>query len=180
MTTPTSNVTPAEIIKPGYTTTEFWGLAFVHLLAAIATVFALTNHSFDATRYAPIIPTAALIAAGVGQLAYAQSRAKVKSAVLGALVAATTARGDLTSGNIVQAFGDVAPLVEEVKKLAPEVADAVAAFRAVSRPSPTGPRLIIDGALPVTNVPDDVPLADSELPATGNADTTTVAGTTPQ
>lgn len=71
---------PTQEPKPGYLTTEFWTTLFVHILTLLALVFTLSGHTLKTDKFAALIPSAAVIASAVAQLAYSQSRAKTKAA----------------------------------------------------------------------------------------------------
>lgn len=76
--------------KPGYLTTEFWTTAFIHLLSLIALVWTLSGHTLKTDHFAAVIPSAAVIASAVAQLAYSQSRAKTKAAHVSAFTSWVT------------------------------------------------------------------------------------------
>ncbi len=66
-------------VKPGYLTTEFWTNVLVQLLNVAIQVATLFGHSFNGSTLQPLIPVAALVAAGIAQAYYAHSRAVVKA-----------------------------------------------------------------------------------------------------
>lgn len=73
----------ASPLRPGYLTTEFWTTVLIQLVAAITSIASLFTHTpFDATGLQPLIPVAALVAAGLAQALYSHSRGKVKATAI--------------------------------------------------------------------------------------------------
>jgi hypothetical protein len=73
----------ASPLRPGYLTTEFWTTVLVQVVSAISVFASLFTHTpFDASGLQPLIPVAAVIAAGLAQSFYSHSRGKVKQAAI--------------------------------------------------------------------------------------------------
>lgn len=87
-------------VKPGIQTTEFWTHLLTQFVSAFVIVFTLVFHrSFiDSATINALLPVAAVVAAGISQIAYVISRAHVKAAAHLAQASQTITRVEVTDG----------------------------------------------------------------------------------
>lgn len=106
--------------KPGWATTEFW----VTILTGVLAAAVIVNSNLDSNKLSALIPTAALVMAGVASWAYSHSRAKVK-------VAAVEANSTGTTVGSINVSNDAGMTVVELCYLVIAVAVAVLALVAL-------------------------------------------------
>jgi len=83
-----STTPPAVELKPGYTTTEWWGHVLVLALAFVATILSLVHPGATVPGWvAGWVPVVSTVAALVSQGIYLASRHRLKLAALEQLVA---------------------------------------------------------------------------------------------
>jgi hypothetical protein len=70
---------PAPAVAPGWTTTEFWSTAMVHVVALASVVLTFTTGSDDGIDgVEALIPVVAIVLSGVAHVAYTRSRTRLK------------------------------------------------------------------------------------------------------
>lgn len=70
---------PVPAIAPGWTTTEFWSTAMVHVVALASIVLTFTTGSDDGIDgVEALIPVLALVLSGAAHVAYTRSRTRLK------------------------------------------------------------------------------------------------------
>lgn len=79
------------VIKPGWTTTEFWQTLLVQALTAIVAIGAIFKGNFNLDGVQAVVPAVAVLAAALAQAYYNHSRAVVKAAAQNAAAQAASA-----------------------------------------------------------------------------------------
>ena len=104
------------VVKPGWTTTEFWQTVFVHVIAAVVALGTVVHTNFNLNGLQAIVPTIALVASALAQSVYSHSRATVKSS-------AQTAEAEVkladTAGGSQTVRGEPAPIVIRLTGMEP-------------------------------------------------------------
>jgi hypothetical protein len=113
---------------PGWTTSEFWSMLFVHVIAVVTIVLTFATGSSEGIQGAEaVVPAAALLMSGVAHVAYVRGRVHLKLGHLGRVAGQIEA--DVRA--VEPLARQLAPLVmAEDPALAQRVAAAVAAGRA--------------------------------------------------
>jgi hypothetical protein len=75
----TNQPTPG-VVKPGWTTTEFWQTLLVQALTAIVAIGTMFRSNFNLDGVQAVVPAVAVLAAALAQAYYSHSRAVVKAA----------------------------------------------------------------------------------------------------
>lgn len=71
---------PPGVVKPGWTTTEFWQTLIVHVIAGVVALGTVFHTHFNLNGLQAVVPSVAVFASAVAQGVYSHSRATVKSA----------------------------------------------------------------------------------------------------
>jgi hypothetical protein len=107
MSNPLSAQAPGAV-DPGYTTTEFWQTLLLHVIAGVVAIGTLISNNFKLNGVQAVVPSAAVVAAAIGQVFYSMSRAKVKSAAQTASGQAKVAEASLAQAEAVKAVAQTA------------------------------------------------------------------------
>jgi hypothetical protein len=127
----------AAPLPPGWTTSEFWSMLLVHVIAVVAIVLTFTTGSDEGVQgAAAVVPAAALLMSAVAHAVYVRGRVHLKLGYLGRV-----------AGQIEADVRAVEPLARQLAPvvmaqdpaLAQRIAAAVTAGRAAEPASAPGP-----------------------------------------
>jgi hypothetical protein len=111
-----SKTTQPGVVKPGWTTTEFWQTLLVQAIAAIVTLGTVFHTHFKLNGLQAVVPAVATFAAAIAQSVYSHSRATVKAA---AQTAGVHAQAAASAGSSRAAAAlEAAPIVVQLTGIA--------------------------------------------------------------
>jgi len=106
-----SKIAPPGVVKPGWTTTEFWQTLLVQAVAAVVTLGTVFHTHFRLNGLQAVVPAVATFAAAIAQSVYSHSRATVKAAAQTAGVHAQVAS---SGSSQIAAAVEAAPIVVQL------------------------------------------------------------------
>jgi hypothetical protein len=80
-------------VEPGWTTTEFYQMVFVHVIAGVIAIVTLAKAGFSPDGVQAAVPAVALAASAIAQAAYSVSRSRVKGSAATSVASSVTAPG---------------------------------------------------------------------------------------